>query len=292
MTYHFDTITCTLDRGVLFATIGNPPCNVMSVQMMSDLTELGQRISADDSVRVLVLQSQDPEFFIAHFDTPVVIQKSIEGLPRRARELSPLQAMCAMLRDNPKPSLVKIGGRAGGGGSELASSCDMRFGVRGKTVINQMEVPLGLLPGASGSQNLPRLMGRGRALEVILGGNDLDAETAERWGFLNRIFDTVEEMDSFVDALSFRIAKWPPHAVALAKESVGNIDLPWRQGLLEEQLLAAHAVRDPATKRLLRKFMELGAHTRDGEARMGALLLKVAAALAAESGTKNKDDIP
>ena len=108
MTYRFDTITGTLDRGVLFATIGNPPCNVMSVQMMSDLTELGQRISADDSVRVLVLQSQDPEFFIAHFDTPVVIQKSIEGLPKRARELSPLQAMCAMLRDNPKPSLVKI----------------------------------------------------------------------------------------------------------------------------------------------------------------------------------------
>lgn len=292
MTYRFDTLTGTLDRGILFATIDNPPCNIMSVQMMADLTELGQRIATDDSVRVLVLQSQDPDFFVAHFDTSVVIQKTIEGLPRRSRVLSPLQAMCAGLRDNPKPSLVKIAGCAGGGGSELASSCDMRFGVRGKTLINQMEVPLGLLPAACGSQNLPRLMGRGRALEVILGGDDLDAETAERWGYLNRIFDTVEEMNSFVDALAFRIAKWPHHAVALAKESVGNIDLPWRQGLLEEQLLAAHAVRDPATKRLLRKFMELGAHTRDGEACMGALLIKVAEALAAESETKSKDHIP
>jgi len=292
VTYRFDTITGTLERGVLFATLDNPPCNVMTLQVMSDLTELGRKIATDDSVRVLVLQSLDPEFFVVHFDTLVVIQKSIEGLPKRSRELSPLQAMCAVLRDNPKPSLVKIAGRAGGGGSELASSCDMRFGVRGKTLLNQMEVPLGLLPGASGSQNLPRLMGRGRALEVILGGDDLDAETAERWGYLNRIFDTVEEMNSFVDTLAFRIAKWPPHAVALAKESVGNIDLPWRQGLLEEQLLAAHAVRDPATKRLLRKFMELGAHTRDGEACMGALLIKVAEALATESETKNKDHIP
>ncbi len=284
MTYRFDTITGTLDRGVLFATIDNPPCNVMSVQMMADLTELGQRIATDDSVRVLVLQSQAPDFFVAHFDTSVVIQKPIEGRPKRSRELSPLQAMCAGLRDNPKPSLVKIAGRAGGG-NELASSCDMRFGVRGKTLLNQMEVPLGLLPGASGSQNLPRLMGRGRALEVILGGDDVDAETAERWGYLNRIFDTVEEMNRFVDALALRIAKWPPHAVALAKESVGNIDLPWRQGLLEEQLLAAHAIRDPATKRLLRIFMQLGAHTHDGETRMGQLLIEVANALAAESET-------
>lgn len=285
MTYRFDTLTGTLDRGVLFATIDNPPCNIMSVQMMADLTELGQRIATDDSVRVLVLQSQDPDFFVAHFDTSIVIQKPIEGLPKRSRELSPLQAMCAGLRDNPKPSLVKIAGRAGGGGSELASSCDMRFGVRGKTLINQMEVPLGLLPAACGSQNLPRLMGRGRALEVILGGDDLDAETAERWGYLNRIFDSVDDMNRFVDALALRIAKWPPHAVALAKESVGNIDLPWRQGLLDEQLLAAHAIRDPATKRLLRIFMQLGAHTHDGETRMGQLLIEVADALAAESET-------
>lgn len=185
MTYRFDTLTGTLDHRVLFATIDNPPWNIMSVEMMADLTELGQRIAMDDSVRVLVLQSQDPDFFVAHFDTPVVIQKTVEGLPRRSRVLSPLQAKCVGLRDNPKPSLVKIAGRAGGGGSELAPSCDMRFGVRGKTLINQMEVPLGLLPAACGSQNLPRLMGRGRGLDVILGGDNLDAETAERWGYFN-----------------------------------------------------------------------------------------------------------
>lgn len=116
---------------------------------------------------------------------------------------------------------------------------------------------------------------------MILGGDDLDAETAERWGYLNRIFDTLDQLNRFVDALAFRIAKWPPHAVALAKESVGNVDLPWRQGLLEEQLLAVHAVRDPATKPLLRKFMELGAHTREGEMRMAELLVEVARELAA-----------
>lgn len=156
MIYRFDTLAVTLDRGVLFATLSNPPCNLMSIQMMSDLTDLGRRIAVDDEVRVLVLQSLDADFFIVHFDTAVVVQKPIDGLPKRPSELSPLQAMCATFRENPKPSLVKIAGRAGGGGCELASSCDMRFGLRGKTLLNQMEVPLGLLPAATGSQNLPR----------------------------------------------------------------------------------------------------------------------------------------
>jgi enoyl-CoA hydratase/carnithine racemase len=283
MSYQWDTIIGRLDRGVLFATVSNPPCNVMSMKMVSDLTQLARKMAADDDVRVLVMQSADKDFFIAHFDTPVVIDKVFHGPPMRSWELGPLQAMCAVFRDNPKPSLVKLGGRAGGGGCELASSCDMRYGVRGKTLLNQMEVPLGLLPGASGSQNWPRLVGRGRALEVILGGDDLDAETAGQWGYLNRVFDTAEEMDAFVDALAFRIAKWPAHAVALAKESVGNVDLPWRQGLLEEQLLSAHSVRYPATKRLLSTFMKLGAHTRDGEIRVAALLVEVAEQLDART---------
>jgi len=288
MEYSFNTISAVLDRGVLFATISNPPCNVMSIQMMVDLTKLGEQIAADDTVCVLVLQSADPDFFIVHFDTPVVIEKSIEGLPKKPLELTPLYKMCSVFHDNPKPSLVKISGRAGGGGCEIASSCDMRFGVRGKTLFNQMEVPLGLIPGGSGTQNLPRHMGRGRALEVILGGDDFDADTAEKWGFLNRAFDTVEDMNNFVDALAFRIARWPSHAVALAKESVGNAELPWRQGLLEETFLAQFTLRNPITKQLLRKFMELGAHTREGEKRVSQLCVEVAEAVAAENAEGDK----
>src|SRR5205823_1653710 len=110
-------------------------------------------------------------------------------------------------------------------------SVDMRFGALGKTKINQMEVPLGILPGGTGTQRLPRLMGRGRALEVILGGDDLDAETAEKWGYLNRALPP-DELGPFVDRLAYRIASFPAAAVALAKEAVLNAELPWRDGLI------------------------------------------------------------
>ena len=132
--------------------------------------------------------------------------------------------------------IAQIEGRVGGGGSELSAAFDMRFGVQGKTRVNQMEVPLGIIPGGTGTQRLPRLMGRGRALEVILSGDDMDAETAERWGYLNRIFEP-DEIGPFVDRLAHRIASFPPAAVQLAKQSVNQADKPWLDGLFEEAYL-------------------------------------------------------
>ncbi|MHB1700332.1 MAG: enoyl-CoA hydratase/isomerase family protein [Acidobacteriaceae bacterium] len=281
--YAFETLACTVKQGVLFATVNNPPCNVLSLRMVGELSQLCKAIATDERVRVLVLQSLDAAFFIAHFDTPVVLAKPSEPYPQRPIELSRLQEMCVALRTNPKPSLVKLAGRAGGGGSEIAAACDMRFGVREKTVINQMEVPLGLIPGATGSHTLPQLIGRGRALEMILGGDDIDAQTLHSWGYLNRVFDTVEAMGEFVDALAMRIAKWPPHAVSLAKWAVANNDPRWREALLSEQWLANQASRNAMTTRLLQQFMALGGHTREGEARMADLLVEVAAAAASDS---------
>ena len=111
-------------------------------------------------------------------------------------------------------TIVKVAGRVGGGGAELAASCDMRFGVLGRTMVNQMEVPIGILPGGSGTQRLPRLVGRGRAMEFVLGGIDVDADTVERWGWLNRAFATRSELDTYVDDLARRIASFPPDAVS------------------------------------------------------------------------------
>ena len=108
----------------------------------------------------------------------------------------------------PKATIAEINGRVGGGGSELASSCDMRFGAIGRTIVNQMEVPLGIIPGGTGTQRLPRLVGRGRAMEIILGGVDIDAVTAERWGYLNRALPP-DELRPFVDSLAHRIARFP-----------------------------------------------------------------------------------
>ncbi|MGE4322171.1 MAG: enoyl-CoA hydratase/isomerase family protein [Sphingobium sp.] len=282
MGYDYGAIRTDLDRGILTVTIDAPPCNILSVAILGDLDDLGRKAAMDDTVRVIVLQSADPDFFIAHFDVNAVLAMPRDDEPARTADLSPFHAMCARFRENPKPSLVKIAGRAGGGGCELASSCDMRFGVRGRTVLNQMEVPLGILPGGSGCQNLPRLLGRGRALEMILGADDIDAETAMAWGYLNRLFDTVDAMDAFVDGLARRIAGWPPRAVALAKTAVDRAELPWRHGLAEESHLALETLRRPEPWALMRGFLDRGGQTRAGERRVASLCVENAAAVLGE----------
>jgi enoyl-CoA hydratase/carnithine racemase len=149
-------------------------------------------------------------------------------------------------------------------------SFDMRFGVIGKTIINQMEAPLGILPGGSGTQRMPRLIGRHRALEVILGAADLDAETAERWGYLNRALPP-EEIGSFVDALARRIASFPPDAVRLAKQAVNGAAGPMDEGLQEESFLFQQLIRTPRARANMTRFLEIGGQTRDGELKVAEL---------------------
>ena len=155
-----------------------------------------------------MLRSADPDFFIAHFDVEAILEFPTDGEPRREATPNPFHQMCERMRTMPKATIAEINGRVGGGGSELASSCDMRFGAIGRTIVNQMEVPLGIIPGGTGTQRLPRLVGRGRAMEIILGGVDIDAVTAERWGYLNRALPA-EELRPFVDSLAHRIARFP-----------------------------------------------------------------------------------
>jgi enoyl-CoA hydratase/carnithine racemase len=172
--------------------------------------------------------------------------------------------MCERFRTMNKVTIAQIEGRVGGGGSELAMSFDMRFGVLGRTIINQMEVPLGILPGGTGTQRMPRLIGRHRALEVILGGIDLDAETAERWGYLNRAL-AAAEIGPFVDALARRIASFPPEAVRLAKLAVDAASKPLAEGLEDEGYLFQCLLRTESGKRNMNRFLEIGGQTRDGE---------------------------
>ena len=169
-----------------------------------------------------------------------------------------------------KVTIAQIEGRVGGGGSEFVSSMDMRFGVSGKTVVNQMEVPIGILPGGSGTQRLPRLIGMGRALEVILGGEDLDSETAEKWGYLNRVFEA-NEIEEWVANLAKRIAGFPVSAVRLAKEAVLASEGPIEEGLREEAYLFAQLLRTPESQSQMKQFLELGGQTKDGELQVGKL---------------------
>lgn len=266
----YETLTLEQQGAVCFVTIDNPPVNVMTPKLYQELVAVTEQLEADESLKVVVFQSADPDFFIAHFDVSTILTFPADTPAERAETLSPFHQMCERVRTMPKATLVKMAGRAGGGGNEFAASCDMRFGVKNKTIINQMEVPLGILPGGSGTQRLPRLVGRGRALEICL-GNDIDAATCERWGYLNRIFDSTQEMSEFVDTLADRIAKWPKEAIALCKASINNSEKPIEEGLLEEAYLFQQTLRFEGAQRNMRRALERGLQTREGEKQMGEL---------------------
>src|SRR3954454_22893180 len=209
--------------GIATVTIDNPPINLFDLGLYLEMRQIATELRDDGGVRVVVLRSATPGFFIAHFDVSLIQSFPTDPQPAPT-ELNPFHEMCEAFRTMPKATIAVIVGRIGGGGSELALSCDMRFGVlpHGEhpgAVFNQPEVALGIIPGGSGTVRLPRLIGRSRALEVILGCEDIDAATAERWGWVNRVLAT-DELATFVDRLAARIASFPPNAVAAAKASV------------------------------------------------------------------------
>ena len=270
MPYDYELLNVEILGRVARVTIDNPPINIMTRALYVELLKLSEELQQDPNISVVVLKSADPDFFIAHFDVELILQFPVEGEARREEELNPFHLMCERFRTMDKVVIAQIEGRVGGGGSELAASLDMRFGVRGKTIVNQMEVPLGILPGGTGTQRLPRLVGRGRAMEIILGGDDIDAETAERWGYLNRIFEP-DAIEPFVEQLVRRIVSFPIEAVRLAKASVNAAESPLPEGLREEAYLFQRLLRNEESRAAMRRFLEIGGQTRAGESRVGEL---------------------
>ncbi len=270
MPYDYKLIKVAVDGRIANVTINNPPVNVITMDLLAELAALSTALKADPELTVVVVKSADPDFFLAHFDVAAILERPTGFEPQRDVQLKPFHALCERFRCMNKVIIAQVEGRVGGGGAELAASFDMRFGVRGKTRINQMEVPLGILPGGSGTQRLPRMLGRGRALEVILGGDDLDAETAERWGWLNRIFEA-GEIGPFVDKLACRIASFPPPAVRLAKESVNAAEKPLLDGLFEEAYQFERLLRTDEARRNMQRFLDIGGQTREGELRVNDL---------------------
>jgi enoyl-CoA hydratase/carnithine racemase len=278
-----------VSEGVRAITIHHKhPACVLTLDLARELATAIDEAEADDATRVIVFRSADPDFFIAHFDVSEIlkwaagdfssgdhsfsdarVQSVRDGASRQ--EVRPSSS--ERLRTSSKVSIAEIAGRAGGGGNEFCSGCDMRFGLAGVTKFNQMEVPLGILPGGTGTINLPKLIGRGRALEVILGAVDIDAETAERWGYLNRIFPSREALSAHVDALARRIASFPTTAVARAKESVlHSLAVSQEEALNHEYLLFAETLKDPVSMKLMTAFLEeCGGQTREGELKVGEL---------------------
>jgi len=173
-----------IEGGIAFATIDHPPINLLDGTLIVELDRFGREVEADPDVRVVVIDSANPEFFIAHADVNLILRLPRE--PQPPTELPLFHAMADRFRTMPKATIAVIEGRARGGGSELALAMDMRFAARGKAVLAQPEVGVGIIPGGGGTQRLTHLVGRARALEIILGCNDIDADLAERWGYVAR----------------------------------------------------------------------------------------------------------
>jgi enoyl-CoA hydratase/carnithine racemase len=256
---------------VAYATIDNPPVNVITRDLLDDLTRLSIELDADKDLLVFVLRSANPDFFIAHFDVGAILEFPTDKPARHEDYANAFyHDMCERFRLMDKITIAQIEGRVGGGGSELSMSFDMRFGVRGKTFVNQMEVPLGILPGGTGTQRMPRLIGRNRAIEIILGGIDMDADTAENWGYLNRAFEP-GKIGPYVEWLAQRIASFPVEAVRLTKQAINSADKPLAEGLRDESYLFQQLVRTASGQRNMRKFLEVGGQTRDGELKIQEL---------------------
>ena len=271
MAYKYETLDVAIDGRLAVVTINNPPINVITMPLYMDLIALTQDLDSDPDLSVVLFKSADPDFFIAHFDVELILTFPIEEPAEHETEQNDFHKMCERLRTMDKVTIAQIEGRIGGGGSEFASSMDMRFGVLGTTIASQMEVPLGILPGGSGTQRLPALVGRARAMEIILGAQDLDAETAERWGYLNRAL-SADEIDTWVTSLARRIASYPVAAVRLAKQSINAAQADPADGLREEAYLFQQLLRTDDAQQKMQAFMAIGGQTREGELKVGELV--------------------
>ena len=261
--YEHDGLRVDVDGGVAFVTLDHPPVNLFDAVLIGSLSNLAAELAGDDAVRAVVVRSADPEFFIAHADLEL-----IKTLPRdrvdRPEELEFIHVFMERWRTLPQVTIAQLEGRARGGGSEFALSLDLRFGALGRMVLGQPEVAVGILPGGGGTQQLPRLMGRGRALEVVLGCEDFDAQLAERYGWINRALPA-DELAPFVERLARRIASFPPDAVRLAKRSVDAADGSLRDGLLDEGHFFNLTLTDPELDARMEGALARGAQTRKGE---------------------------
>ena len=266
----FETIRVHSDGGgVVFAEIAAPPMNLLGPELVRDLVSLIQRTEADDAIHVLVFRSADPDYFISHVDLTRVAEYRAE-----AAKLTGEASIALLFRHLSASRLVTIAqieGRVRAAGSEFVLACDMRFAARESAIFAQFEPAFGLLPGGGGVQHLTRLMGRARALEVMLSAEDYDADLAERYGWINRALPA-DELRPFVTSLAHRIAGFPAAGHAAVKDRVNAIALAPIEDFRRDSDRFGDGVREPETQRLIQAAFRRGLQIPDGELALGSML--------------------
>jgi enoyl-CoA hydratase/carnithine racemase len=249
-------------------TFDIPPLNIFGPANIPQLEEIVGLLETDARVKVAVFDSAVDGFFITHYDLLAKPEESAK-FPLGRTGLQALPDMLARLSRAPVVSISSIRGRATGVGSELALACDMRFASRDKAILSQWEVGAGLVPGGGPMARLPRLMGRGRALEVLLGADDVPGDLAELYGYVNRSLPD-KQLDAFVDAFATRISSFDKQAIAETKRMVNMNSLPSDAEIALEWEAFVAALGRPAAKARLRVLFERGFHVPgDVETRLG-----------------------
>ena len=249
-------------------TFDLPPLNIFGPANIPQLEEVVSLIETDERVKVVVFDSAIDGFFLIHYDFLAKPEESAK-FPLGRTGLQALPDMLVRISRAPVVSIALIRGRATGVGSELALACDMRFASREKALLSQWEVGAGLVPGGGPMARLPRLIGRGRALEVLLGADDIGGELAERYGYVNRSLPDAE-LDTFVDALATRIASFDKQAIAETKHLVNLNSLPPDAEIAPEWDAFLASLGRPAAQARIRMLFERGFHKPgDIETRLG-----------------------
>jgi enoyl-CoA hydratase/carnithine racemase len=265
----FETLIAQVDGAVLVVEIAAPPMNLLGPELVRDLVSLLQRVEANESLKVLVFKSADPDYFISHVDLTRVPEYRAE-----AAKLTGEPSIALLFRHLSASRLVTIAqieGRVRSAGSEFVLACDMRFAARESAVFAQFESAFGQIPGGGATQYLTRIMGRARALEVLLSAQDYDAQLAERYGWVNRALPA-STVDDFVRALAQRIAGFPAAGMVAIKDRVNAITLAPADDFRRDSDLFGEQVRTTETQRRVQSAMRQGLQTREAELELAGML--------------------
>jgi enoyl-CoA hydratase/carnithine racemase len=243
--------------------------NLLGPELVRDLVSLIQRAEADDAFQVLVFKSADPDYFISHVDVTRINEYRAEAA-KLTGEAS-IALLFRYLSASRLVTIAQIEGRVRAAGSEFVLACDMRFAARESAIFCQFEPAFGQIPGGGAAQHLARLMGRARALEVMLSAQDYDAELAERYGWINRALPA-DALGDFVRSLAHRIARFPASGHVAVKERVNAIALAPVEDFRRDSDLFGESVRNPEAQSRIRAAMMRGFQTRDGEMALARML--------------------
>lgn len=259
---------------VVRVEVANPPLNLITAELLAELDRLTSRLAADTEPTVVILSSRTPGYFVCHAKYGDLDKLKMAIMPTSRDEVEPnaIQRICERLRTMDKFTIAQVEGRATGGGAAIAMACDVRYGTLGAAVFNSFGVPVGTGLGGGATQVLPRIVGRSRAMELILGGLDLDAATAERWGYLTRAFPE-GAIAGYVDELAERVARCVPEVIRRTKQLIHDAaSTPLVEGLRDENFALQQMSATAEAAEGIKAFLEVGGETAEGESRLQALL--------------------